>query len=146
QAHRPRLVFLSACLTAAAGGDNRNGLPAGPGGKVPPAGERGAVAYSLAEALVNAGLPAVLGWGGLVADVAATAFAATLYDGLEGRQDLADAVATARRDLLNAPEEGKRRHWHLARLWLGPPGGGPIVGGNVRRQMMPATHGHKQFL
>jgi hypothetical protein len=40
-----------------------------------------------------------------MADDAATAFAATPYDGLEGRQDLADAVATARRDLLNALEE-----------------------------------------
>jgi tetratricopeptide (TPR) repeat protein len=136
-------VFLSACLTAAAGEANRGGLP---GEKESSAGLRGGVAHSLAEALVNAGLPAVLGWDGSVADRAATAFAATLYDGLEGRQDLADAVAAARRDLLNAPEESKRRDWHLARVWLGPGGGGPIVGGNVRRAMMPATHGHKEFL
>jgi tetratricopeptide (TPR) repeat protein/CHAT domain-containing protein len=143
RAHRPRLVFLSACLTAAAGGQTRGGLP---GDKEAPAGLRGGVAHSLAEALVDAGLPAVLGWDGSVADGAATAFAAKLYDGLEGRQDLADAVATARRDLLNAPEEGKRRDWHLARVWLGPQGGGPIVGGLVRRPMMPATHGQKEFL
>jgi CHAT domain-containing protein len=145
-AHRPRFVFLSACLTAAAGDQKRNALPGAPGDKDSSASVRGTVAYSLTEALVNAGLPAVLGWDGSVADVAATAFAATLYDRLEGRQDLEDAVAVARRDLLNAPEEVKRRDWHLARLWLGPQGGGPIVGGTVRRQMMPATHGHKQFL
>jgi hypothetical protein len=146
RSHRPRLVFLSACLTAAAGGDKRNGLPGAPGDKDPVAGVRGEVAYSLAEALIDAGLPAVLGWDGSVADAAATAFAATLYDGLEGRQDLADAVGAARRDLLNAVEEVKRRDWHLARLWLGPQGGGPLAGGSVRRDMMPATHGQKPFL
>jgi CHAT domain-containing protein/tetratricopeptide (TPR) repeat protein len=144
-AHRPRLVFLSACLTAAAG-DRRNGLPPAPGGKDPAAGRRGGVAYSLAEAMVNAGLPAVLGWDGSVDDVAATAFAGTLYDRLEGRLDLAGAVADARRDLLNAADERRRDDWHLARLWLGPYGGGPIVGGSLQRRMMPATHGQKEFL
>ena len=141
RAHRPRLVFLSACLTAAAGAEG--GLP---GGKEAAAGLRGGVAHSLAEALVNAGLPAVLGWDGSVADEAATAFAATLYDGLEGQDDLADAVAAGRRALLNASEESKRRDWHLARLWYGPQGGGPIVGGKLRRRMMPATQGQKEFL
>jgi CHAT domain len=85
RAHRPRLVFLSACLTAAAGDAKRGGLP---DDKEVPASLRTGVAHSLAEALVSAGLPAVLGWDGSVADRAATAFAATLYDGLEGRQDL----------------------------------------------------------
>jgi CHAT domain-containing protein len=142
--HRPRLVFLSACLTAAAAGEKRGSLP---GEKDASAGIRGGVvAHSLAEALVSAGLSAVLGWDGSVRDSAATAFAATLYDGLEGRLDLGAAVAAARRDLLNAAEESKRRDWHLARLWLGPQGGGPIVGGSVRRQMVSATHGHTEFL
>jgi hypothetical protein len=107
---------------------------------------REGAAHSLAEALVNAGLPAVLGWDGSVADAAATAFAAKLYDELDGRANLTDAVAAARRDLLSASEEAKRRDWHLARVWLGPQGGGPIVGGNLRRKMMPATHGQKGFL
>jgi len=100
RAHRPRLVFLSACLTAAAGHEKRGVLP----GDKEAAGPRGGVAHSLAEALVDAGLPAVLGWNGSVADGAATAFAATLYDRLDGRDNLADAVAAARRDLLNASE------------------------------------------
>src|SRR5262249_31338311 len=65
QAHRPRLVFLSACLTAAAGEGRRSGLP---GDKDASASVRGGVAHSLAEALLNAGLPAVLGWDGSVAD------------------------------------------------------------------------------
>jgi tetratricopeptide (TPR) repeat protein len=142
RAHRPRLVFLSACLTAATDAATPGGL----GDKEAPTSPRTGVAHSLAEALVGGGLPAVLGWDGSVADGAATAFAATLYDGLEGQQDLADAVAAARRELLNAAEDYKRRDWHLARVWLGPQGGGPIVGGNVRRKMMPATHGEKEFL
>ena len=140
--HRPRLVFLSACLTAAAGDAKRVVLP---GGKEA-SGVRGAVAHSLAEALVDAGLPAVLGWDGSVRDDAAIAFAAELYDRLEGRHDLADAIAWARRALLNDPHEGKRADWHLARLWLGPQGGGVLVGGNVRRRMRPANQGEKEFL
>jgi hypothetical protein len=56
---------------------------------------------------------------GSVADGAATAFAAKLYDGLQGRRDLAGAAAAARRELLNAAEEGARRDWHLARCGLG---------------------------
>ena len=88
----------------------------------------------------------MLGWDGSVADGAATAFAATLYDELEGRAELADAVASARRSLLNAAEEARRSDWHMARLWLGPQGGGPLVGGNLRRPMMPATQGQKEFL
>ena len=140
-AHRPRLVFLSACLTAAA--DNKPGALPGDRAVASP---RNKIAHSLAEALVSAGMPAVLGWDGSVADVAATTFAATLYDGLQGRKDLADAIAAARRSLLNAIEDSKRRDWHLARLWLGAQGGGPLVGGHVRRAMMPGTHGRKQFL
>ena len=143
-AHPPRLVFLSACLSAAAaGGEQREG-PSGDGKKSTPA--RSAAAHSLAESLVDAGLPALLGWDGSVADAAATAFAARLYGELADQRDLADAVALARRDLLNGKEAVQRRDWHLARLWLGPLGGGPLVGGPARRPMMPATHGSKEFL
>jgi CHAT domain-containing protein len=141
RAHRPRLVLLSACLSATAA-DTKGGVA----GEEEAASLRTGVAHSLAEALVNAGLPAVLGWDGSVADGAATAFAATLYDRLGARLDLADAVAAARHDLLNAAEEGKRRDWHLARMWLGPQGGGPIVAGNVRRKMASSTVVEKEFL
>jgi hypothetical protein len=57
------------------------------------------------------------------------AFSRRYYELLQSSQ----AVAAARRELLNASEEGKRRDWHLARVWLGPAGGGPQVGGNLRR-------------
>ena len=133
--YRPRLLFLSACLTAAAG-------EAGSG---------------KAAAALSDGVPAVLGWDGSVADVAATAFAREMYDQLGKGVPPASAVAAARRVLLNGPvaatapgmaEHEKdatgagrlaallqaeaaalRRDWHLARVWLGGAGGGALVGG-----------------
>ncbi len=141
-AHTPRFIFLSACLTAAASGEDSEGLPRD--GKK--SARRKTVAHSLTEALVDAGVPAALGWNGSVADAAATAFAARLYDELADEADLADAVALARRNLLNNDNPVCRRDWHLARLWLGPQGGGRLVGGRARRAMMPATHGSKEFL
>jgi CHAT domain len=81
----PRLVFLSACLTAVGGGERR---PEWRGDKQPGGAPPVPVAQSLAEAMIDGGFPAVLGWDGSVADRAATAFAATLYDGLAGRRTL----------------------------------------------------------
>jgi CHAT domain-containing protein len=75
--YRPRLLFLSACLSAAA---SEGGAGA-------------AVTDPLASTLVQAGLPCVLGWDGSVADVAATAFAQNLYDGLSRRQSIVEAAA-----------------------------------------------------
>jgi tetratricopeptide (TPR) repeat protein len=139
RAHRPRFLFLSACLTAAS-------APVA-GGTTQRPRRRGTLAQSLAEQMVDSGVPAVLGWDGSVGDAAAIAFAKSLYDGLAGRKTPPDAVATARRTLLNAPQDDPRRHdWHLARLWLGPEGGGAVVGGRDKRSMLPATHGEKEFL
>ena len=138
----PRFIFLSACLTAAGGGDQR---PTWRGDKRPGDGPPGVLAQSLAEALIDGGFPAVLGWDGSVADRAATAFAATLYDNLASRSGLADAVASARRWLLNAADEALRKDWHLARLWVGPDGGGALVAGVQRRNLIP-NHGEKEFL
>ncbi|MCP3906266.1 MAG: ATP-binding protein, partial [Planctomycetes bacterium] len=41
-----------------------------------------------------------------------------------------------------------RRDWHLARLWLGPTGGGPVVGRGAtrRRSLHPPFQGHKRLL
>lgn len=139
RAQRPRFIFLSACLTAVASGR----VDPGTKDKRQP---RGTLAQSLSEALVDSGVPAVLGWDGSVYDAAAIGFAGPLYEGLASRKTPADAVATARRALLNAPDTARRHDWHLARLWLGPEGGGAIVGGRTRRSMMPATHGEKEFL
>lgn len=92
--HRaPRLLFLSGC---------RSGQ--GPsGGGVP----------SLAEALVDAGVPAVLGWALPVGDVSAARAAACLYDRLGSGDDLDAAVAQSRMALMTA----KSAYWHLLRLY-----------------------------
>jgi hypothetical protein len=127
---RPRLLFLSACHTA----------------------ERGA-ADSLAAAMIPAGVPAVLGWDGSVGDRDASDFARHLYQALARRNSLETAVARARRKLLEAGREnatqmntGAASDRHLARLWLGPRGGGTIVEGDRDRQRPEREHGHKQFL
>jgi tetratricopeptide (TPR) repeat protein len=123
-APRPRLLFLSACQTAAAG----------------------TLADPLAMTLVRAGAPAVLGWDGSVYDHEATAFARALYKELARRRRLEEAAAMARQALLNDSDSAPSRDWHLARLWLGPKGGGALVGGGARRWMLAADHGHKAFL
>ncbi|MEU1782765.1 CHAT domain-containing protein, partial [Streptomyces abikoensis] len=142
----PRLAFVSACLTAT-GADVGGHLPAGVGRRGTAATGAGvAVAHSLATELVAAGIPAVIGWDGSVSDRAATLFAEHLYAQLSRRVGVAVAVAAARRRLLQCPEEHVRADWHLARLWLGPAGGGPLVAGNVKRQMVPAHHATTTFL
>ncbi len=142
----PRLLFVSACLTAT-GADAGAHLPPGDGRKAEPGlGSGGLVAHSLATALVAAGFPAVIGWDGSVIDRSATAFAERLYRGLAGRADLAVAVGDARRVLLDSPDPVVRADWHLARLWLGPAGGGPLVAGTRKRSLVTATRGTKTFL
>jgi tetratricopeptide (TPR) repeat protein len=109
-------------------------------------GNGGLVAHSLATELVSAGMPAVIGWDGSVGDWAATLFAERLYRGLADRADLAVAVGDARRALLDSDEPHVREDWHLARLWLGPDGGGSLVGGSKKRSLVTASHGTKTFL
>ncbi|WP_030395560.1 CHAT domain-containing protein [Kitasatospora purpeofusca] len=143
---RPRLAFVSACLTAT-GADVGGHLPAGAGRRgAPGTGAGAAVAHSLATELVAAGIPAVIGWDGSVSDRAATLFAEHLYARLGLRVTVAEAVAAARRELLESPDEHVRADWHLARLWLGPAGGGPLVAGTVKRRMAPAHHATTTFL
>src|SRR5205085_6925622 len=96
--------------------------------------------------LGTAGVPAVIGWDGSVGDQAATAFAECLYRRLADRADLAVAVGDARRVLLESDDPVLRADWHLARLWLGPAGGGPLVAGRRKRSLVTATHGTKTFL
>ncbi|MFD9067922.1 CHAT domain-containing protein, partial [Kitasatospora purpeofusca] len=142
----PRLAFVSACLTAT-GADVAGHLPAGAGRRgAPAAGPGAAVAHSLATELVAAGIPAVIGWDGSVSDRAATLFAEHLYAQLGLHTGVAAAVAAARRRLLQCPDEHVRADWHLARLWLGPAGGGPLVAGTVKRRMAPAHHATTTFL
>ena len=142
-----RLLVVSACLTAT-GADATGHLPPASGHKGDPSLGTGGmlVAHSLATALVTAGIPAVIGWDGSVDDRAATLFAQRLYDKLADRADLAVAVGDARRALLESDDPVVRADWHLARVWLGPAGGGPSVAGNRKRSLVPATRGTKMFL
>ncbi len=143
----PRLLFVSACLTAT-GADAPGHLPPADGSKSRPGPGSGGglVAHSLATALVAAGMPAVIGWDGSVGDQAATLFAERLYRGLASGADLAVAAGDARRVLLHAKDPRVRADWHLARVWLGPAGGGPVVAGTRKRSLVTATHGTKTFL
>ena len=143
---RPRLAFVSACLTAT-GADVTGHVPGGAGHRgVPAAAPAVWVAHSMATGLVTAGIPAVIGWEGSVSDEAATRFAEHLYRQLSRRVEVAEAVADARRHLLACPDGRQRAEWHLARLWLGPAGGGPLVAGTRKRQMVPPHHVTKTFL
>ncbi|MFC8348637.1 CHAT domain-containing protein [Streptomyces sp. NPDC057280] len=143
---RPRLAFVSACLTAT-GADVAGHVPAGAGRRGGPAAEPGVtVAHSMATGLVAAGIPAVIGWDGSVSDQAGTRFAERLYRQLSRRVEVALAVADARRHLLACSDEHVRADWHLARLWLGPAGGGPLVAGNHKRHLVPPHHVTKTFL
>jgi len=144
----PRLLFVSACLTAT-GSDASGHLPPGSGYKGESslgAGGSDLVAHSLATALVTAGIPSVIGWDGSVGDRSATVFAERLYRGLADRADLAVAVGDARRVLLESQDPRTRADWHLARLWLGPAGGGPMVAGSRKRSLVTPTRGTKTFL
>ncbi|MEZ5574149.1 MAG: CHAT domain-containing protein [Candidatus Competibacteraceae bacterium] len=131
--HRPRLLFLSACHTA-------EGAETGDGT---------GIVDSLALALLRAGMPAVLGWDGPVSDAEATEFAAHLYRQLSRKADLQAALAEARFALLNRPGAdplARSRDWHLARLFLGPTGGGSLVKGDRARHRKGIEGGHKEFL
>lgn len=89
----PRLVFLSGCETGRA--SDLGALP------------------SMAEALVRAGAPAVLGWALPVGDLSASRAAASLYEHLAVGRRVDEAVARARQRLL--AEESP--YWHLLRLY-----------------------------
>ena len=136
----PSLVFLSACRTGQRG--HASGLPGIEGrrdgfaetaGLFSAAPRRDAgttVAPEMAEPLLRqiaTGVPHVLGWDGSVYDADAVAFAEALYDGLSKGETVAFAAAKARHAVMDAAESGAPgQHWHLARVYLGPGGGGML--------------------
>ncbi len=122
-----RLLFISACHSAE--------------GAAPEA-----ATDSLAQQLLQCGFPALLGWGGAVRDDEAIAFAATLYLALARRTALEQAVGEARFALQYSPREGGSECWHLARLFLGPEGGGPLAAGGPPRRPVGVAHGIKEYL
>lgn len=123
------LVFLSACRTAEQIG----------------AGNQAATEPFVRE-LVRAGVANVLGWDGSVYDDDALAYARSFYGELASLQAVPRAAAVARQVLrmnqIKDPRQG--RHWHLARLYLGPAGGGQLAAkGKPKRRL---AGGGEQFL
>lgn len=80
----------------------------------------------------------VVGWDGSVYDPDAIEFAAEFYAELGRRSSVPRAAAHARRALWRIRAENPQRglHWHLARVYLGADGGGPLcaAGKPLRRQ------------
>ncbi|MBE9082842.1 GUN4 domain-containing protein [Tolypothrix sp. LEGE 11397] len=109
QFQMPKLIFLSGCNTGYSGD----------AGTVP----------SMAEALLNQGATAVLGWGQRVLDGNASLTAAALYQELSAGMSLTEAVALTYHDLLNK----KTRDWHLLRLYVA----GTLPGALVKRGRKP---------
>ncbi len=137
----PPLLFLSACRTGQRGlatqslsarDGRREGLAEGarPFDGAPRRDAGGAAAPELAEPLARqmaAGVPHVLGWDGSVYDADAAAFAEALYAGLGRGESVAYATAKARHAVMEAVDRGvPGQHWHLARVYLGPGGGGVL--------------------
>ncbi len=117
----PRLVFLSACRTA----------------------ERpGASATSFVQALITAGVANAVGWDGSVLDSEAIHFTEPFYRELAGGRSVTYAAAVARHAVLAA----NGAHWHLARVWLGPRGGGPLCMPGNRTRPVHRNAADKVFL
>lgn len=89
----PKLIFLSGCRT----GYSRDGA-------VP----------SMAEALLNQGATAVLGWGQKVKDTDAITAATSLYQELSAGKTVAEAVSLTYKALIKS----QARDWHLLRLYV----------------------------
>ena len=126
--HAPPLAFLSACRTAK---DEAQAIP-------------------LAIDLVRAGVANVLGWDGSVYDVDASNFARVFYGELAGYQSVVQAAAVSRQALLRRkleqPQEDVGKHWHLARVYLGGSGGGPICAAGKSRRSFKQQAGYREFL
>jgi tetratricopeptide (TPR) repeat protein len=101
----PRLLFVSACLTAT-GADATGHLRPGRGQRGGAGDGGGLAAHSLATALVSAGVPAVIGWDGSVGDRALRPLSVVAQRKLQRRQQaltpaerLAERSGLARRAL-----------------------------------------------
>jgi tetratricopeptide (TPR) repeat protein len=119
----PRLLFLSGCRTAQSPAD---------------------ATPSLAEAMLEKGARAVLGWARPVYDTNGVAAAAALYEGLATGLSLAKALAATYRALINA----QAAHWHLLRLFItgDMPDAFVTAPGTPKRTPPPVIHSAQRFL
>jgi hypothetical protein len=153
------LVVLSACRTAeigrtaAPGKDGRRDA----GGSQPEPAQRDApplpgtagaemtasFARRLATRVAN-----VVGWDGSVYDSDANEFARVFYGKLGRGDSVPWAAAVARRALLlqHNADTRRGRHWHLARVYLGPGGGGPLCAAGKPKRKKLGQVAEKAFL
>ncbi len=126
EGRKPDLVFLSACRT----------------------GEHGAAASSFVQSLVRSGVHNAIGWDGSVNDSDAIAFAQIFYEELARGNSVDYAAARARGALLRVhlAEPPRGRHWHLARVYAGARGGGPLCDMRKPRRAFSRDAGYKEFL
>ncbi|MDB9519483.1 GUN4 domain-containing protein [Roseofilum reptotaenium CS-1145] len=134
--HSP-LVFLSGCQT---GYSNEQTV------------------FSMAEALVQDGVMAVLGWGNRVNDAEASAAAATLYGELSAGQTLVEALGRTYQLLLKQASltQGETRsdklcgkQWHLLRLYTSTLPGALVTKRNSRegrREPAPPSSVQPKFI
>jgi hypothetical protein len=122
---KPKLVFLSACRT----------------------GEHGA-ASAFVQSLVRSGVANAIGWDGSVNDADAIGFAARFYEELARGNSVAYAAARARGALLRThlADPNRGGHWHLARAYAGPLGGGALCASARPRRVFRRDAGYKEFL
>ena len=129
------LVVLSACRTAEIGrasgavdgvgrrdaGDRRMEPDVQRDGTRPPGDVGAEIAASFARQLATQ-VANVVGWDGSVYDRDATDFAQAFYGELGRGSPVPRAAAVARRALLQQHSQDRQRgrHWHLARVYLGP--------------------------
>ncbi|MEB3156344.1 MAG: CHAT domain-containing protein [Cyanobacteriota bacterium] len=125
------LVFLSACRTAEA-----------------KAGEAAAMNESYVRAMVRAGVANAVGWDGSVVDSDAILFAETFYRELAEQATVPYAAARARLESLRRHREdpSRGRHWHLARVYAGPQGAGPLCDRAKPKRGLRKDTGFKEFL
>jgi hypothetical protein len=154
-AEPPPLVVLSACRTAELGSSpgvafigHKEGIGAD---RLRDSGQPAAkTGPELATPFVRrlaAKIANVVGWDGSVYDADATAFATHFYQQLAARSPVPRAAAVARQALLGLKASNPRqgRHWHLARVYIGPNGGGPLCRLGKPKQGS-AVDGAKLFL
>ncbi|HJU40989.1 MAG TPA: CHAT domain-containing protein, partial [Tahibacter sp.] len=137
---RTPLVFLSACRTAERA-DQAASLMRSTGDAPRPL-------EPFVRELVRAGIHNALGWDGSVYDPDAKAFAQYLYGELAAFRTLPQAVAYARTELLRLHRADAQhgQHWHLARLYVGPGGGGALALNNGPRRSLPNALPRDRFL
>ena len=90
----------------------------------------------------------MLGWDGSVFDADAIEFARHFYRQLAGGSSAQRAAAFARRALLRpeGQDARSRRHWHLARVYLGPQGGGALCSNKKAKRQWDAERAERAFL